>query len=139
MLIYLSGPITKPDPNANANAAIRIADALVEAGFTPIVPQLSVLWQTVQPHDWQWWIDYDLRIVESCDLIVRIPGESRGADFEMSHAYKLGKSHLYLDSTDPGCAVGHVADILKKMSEYSPNQICAIAKDDWKEGVHNGR
>ena len=111
MLIYLSGPITKPDPCANCHQAVMIADALVNAGFTPFVPHLSTLWQHIKPHSWEWWINYDIRIIESCGIVVRIPGESRGADAECSFARRNGIPVLYLETDDPREAVHKLQDL----------------------------
>lgn len=104
-MIYLSGPITIPDPCANTHFAVKIADALVSAGFTPFVPHLSTLWQHIQPHSHDWWIDYDLRIIDNCELVVRIPGESKGADIECAYAARNGIPVLHLETTDPSEAV----------------------------------
>jgi nucleoside 2-deoxyribosyltransferase len=104
-LIYLAGPITLPDPPSNTHFAIQIADALVSAGFTPFVPHLSTLWQTVKPHSHSWWIEYDLRVIDNCAIVVRIPGPSQGADIEVSYALQHGIPVLHLESQEPEEAV----------------------------------
>ena len=40
-LIYIAAPYTHDDPVANTHAVIRIADALLVAGFTPLIPHLT--------------------------------------------------------------------------------------------------
>ena len=35
------------------------------------------------------------RLLEKCDAILRIPGESRGADLEMAKAKEMGKAIFY--------------------------------------------
>lgn len=39
------------------------------------------------------------RLLEKCDAILRIPGESRGADIEMQKAREMGKI-IFLDIND---------------------------------------
>jgi hypothetical protein len=89
----------------NAHSAIHIATALVDDGYTPFVPQTSILWEAITPKPWEWWIKYDLRVVGQCKLLLRIPGESKGADIECSHAKDLGIPIVFLSSTDPQEAV----------------------------------
>lgn len=42
-LVYVAGPITKPNPMSNTNAAMRVAETLIKQGVTPFVPHLTVL------------------------------------------------------------------------------------------------
>lgn len=90
-LVYLAGPISKPCPLENANKAFKLATALVDEGVViPFVPHCSVAWQMVTPQAWEWWLQYDLQVIERCDALLRLHGESRGADWEVDHATKLG-------------------------------------------------
>ena len=43
-LIYVAAAYTEPDPVENTHAVIQIADALLDAGFTPLVPHLTLAW-----------------------------------------------------------------------------------------------
>jgi len=104
-MIYLAGPITRPDPMANAHTACNIATAMVDAGFTPFVPQCSIIWQTIQPRPWAWWLEYDFRILANCSLLMRIPGESQGADAEIKEAKRIGVPVVFLLTCDPQEAV----------------------------------
>jgi len=112
-LIYLAGPITLPDPCSNTHFAIQIADALVSAGFTPFVPHLSTLWQTVLPHSHSWWIEYDLRVIDNCAIVVRIPGPSQGADIEVAYALQHGIPVLFLESDDPQESVDKLTQLAR--------------------------
>jgi hypothetical protein len=44
----------------------------------------------VCPHDEDFWYKYDLIMLDKCDAILRLPGESKGADREMLHANNWG-------------------------------------------------
>ena len=91
MLIYIAGPYTKPDPVINTRNAIQAAEELLAAGLIPYIPHLSMLWHLVQPHDIEFWYEYDLFMLTRCDCMLRLPGESTGADREEVCAVKWGK------------------------------------------------
>jgi hypothetical protein len=46
------------------------------------VPHLTHLWHTMSPKPDQFWLDYDLHWLRHCDCVLRLPGESSGADKE---------------------------------------------------------
>lgn len=58
--VYVAGPYTKGDQAINVANAIAAANKLVDAGFAPFCP------------------------------LLRLPGESTGADDEVIHAQRLG-------------------------------------------------
>ena len=87
-LIYLAGPITLGDQTQNVRRALSIAETLIEKGFIPIVPHLSLFWHFIHPHDHGWWLEYDKEIILRCDALLRLPGESIGADWEVDLALK---------------------------------------------------
>ena len=89
-LVYIAGPYTHPDPVENTRKAIDAWQVLMDAGFTPIVPHLSLFTHLVYPHPPEYWYEYDLRLLDRCDIMLRLPGESWGADREEEHARELG-------------------------------------------------
>lgn len=89
-LIYLAGPYTEPDPVQNTHRMIRIADALLDAGFVPLVPHLTLAWHLVSPKRYETWLDYDRQLLSRCDAVLRMPGYSRGATQETVLARSLG-------------------------------------------------
>lgn len=90
-VIYISGPYTRPDPCQNTNRAIHFADTLMEGPVCwPLVPHLSHLWHTVAPRPWTDWIALDLALLERCDGLIRLTGDSDGADMEVRKARELG-------------------------------------------------
>lgn len=88
--IYVAGPYTKGDPCVNTHAAIAAGNRLMDAGFAPFVPHLSHFWHTVTPRPYEDWMSLDMRWVEVADAVLRLPGESSGADREVQHAESLG-------------------------------------------------
>lgn len=90
MKVYVSGPYTKGDPCVNAHNAIAAGNALLDAGFTPFVPHVLHFWHTVSPRPYDDWMKIDLAFLPACDLFLRLPGESSGADVEELQAFELG-------------------------------------------------
>lgn len=89
-LIYVAGPITG-DPWQCVRKAINVAAALRDnAGMLAYLPQLSVLHEMISPEPYEHWIEHGLAMVERCDGVYRIPGDSPGADREVAHAMELG-------------------------------------------------
>lgn len=88
-LIYIAAPYTQPDPVANTHGVIRIADALLAAGFTPLIPHLTLAWQLVSPKPYETWLEYDRELLARCDAVLRIPGYSVGATRETRFAERM--------------------------------------------------
>ena len=88
-LIYVAGPITKEPWNC-VRRAIAASNTLHELGMAAYLPQLSVLHEMIEPKPYAEWIEHGLVMLERCDGLFRIPGESRGADIEVERAELLG-------------------------------------------------
>ena len=74
----------------NVRRSIETADELRALGFLPFCPLLSHFWHISFPHDYEYWMKMCLEWLEKCDGVLRLPGESSGADREKAHALKLG-------------------------------------------------
>jgi hypothetical protein len=94
--IYVAGPYGKGDPVVNTRNAILVADKLSELGFVPFIPHLSLLWHMVSPHEVDFWYSYDNEWLKKCDALLRLPGESPGADAEVELAKSLGIPVFYV-------------------------------------------
>jgi len=93
MRVYVAGPISKPQPTAGANVfnATHAATKILLAGHAPFLPHLSVVWEMISgPIDYEAWLSYDFAWIDVCDALVRIPGESPGADREVEYARSKG-------------------------------------------------
>lgn len=91
-VVYIAGPYSKPDPCVNTHVAMTWWDKLYSSGIVaPICPHWSHLQHTHSPREYQEWIDYDLQLLHVCDALLRIPGESSGADGEVTRMTELGK------------------------------------------------
>lgn len=90
--VYVAGPISKGDLNHNINQARDAGMRLMRAGFAPLVPHLTcymggdvpeVLPNGTTAEDWY---GIDLPWVAVADAVLRLPGESAGADLEVNFA-----------------------------------------------------
>lgn len=118
--VYIAGPITKGDLAHNVNQATAAFVALAKAGYAPFCPHWSVYENEavrgyVAAPDGQLskhvyavasvngnpamshedWIGVDLAWVEAADALLRLPGESAGADAERDHAMIRGIPVFY--------------------------------------------
>lgn len=91
-LCYVAGPYMRPDPVENTNKAVMAGESLESSGLvTPFIPHLSLLWHAISPHsDPEHWYSVDLAYLNKCDVLLRIPGESVGADKEVDYANQNG-------------------------------------------------
>jgi len=88
--VYIAGPYTKGDVAINVRNAIEAGDELLERGFVPFIPHLTHFWHMLFPKPYEKWLQYDNQWIGSCDCLLRLPGESNGADLEVEFARKRG-------------------------------------------------
>ena len=84
-LVYVAGPYSD-DPVGNTRRAITAADQLLNAGIVPYVPHLSMFWDLLHPRPYADWLELDLEVVRRCDAVLRLSGNSPGADREVAFA-----------------------------------------------------
>jgi hypothetical protein len=89
-VVYIAGAYQYPDPVINTRIAIDAWETLFQAGWIPIVPHISLFVHLVHPHPVEDWYAYDLALLERCDILLRIPSESPGAEVECQRAKELG-------------------------------------------------
>ena len=84
--IYVAGPYSRGDPVVNTRNAILVGDELVKLGYAPYIPHVSLLWHMVSPHEIDYWYNLDIDWLLRCDGLLRLPGDSSGADNEVKVA-----------------------------------------------------
>lgn len=106
--VYLAGPISLGDLAHNINQGTEAFIALAKAGLAPLCPMWSVYakearngqgtgnakrpvycYATAEGNDrmsHEEWLGIDLSWVSVCAAVLRLPGESRGADTETAYA-----------------------------------------------------
>lgn len=90
LYVYIAGPYTKGVIATNIRNAIHAADMVRELGHVPFVPHLTHLWDIVSPRSYESWLDYDFHWLKKCDRLIRLDGESPGADREVVFAHENG-------------------------------------------------
>ena len=98
--IYVAGPYTGGDPVLNVRKAIEAGEQLIALGFVPFIPHLSHLWHLVSSHDIEYWYSYDIEWLIKCDALLRLPGDSKGADAEVALALELDIPVFHITKND---------------------------------------
>ncbi len=90
MKVYVAGPMRIGDQARNIRNGIDAAQNLLELGFAPYLPHLTYFWDLIWPNELKEWLKLDFRFLSACDLLLRLPGASEGADREVDYARQLG-------------------------------------------------
>jgi hypothetical protein len=84
--IYIASPYRVGDVGQNVRAQMEVFDLLVTMGYVPFAPLLFHFQHIVFPLPEEVWLELDFEWVRACDAVLRLPGESRGADMEVEVA-----------------------------------------------------
>lgn len=114
--VYVAGPYTNPDPVVNTRAAIQAGDVLLRHGFVPFVPHLTLLFHLVCPRPYEDWLALDNAWIETCHAMIRLPGQSSGADKEVALAKNLGMP--IFGSADDGDQLVALAAAIVALEQY---------------------
>lgn len=87
--VYISGPYTKGDQGQNVRTAVYAASLVFSFGHVPFVPHLYHFWDLMFPGEYRQWMELGILWLQKCDAVLRLPGESAGADFEVTAAVSL--------------------------------------------------
>lgn len=86
--VYIAGPYTHGKWGRNQRNVIEAAQEVLEAGHIPFIPHtMTGIWSIMYDNEW---IKFDLKWMEACDCVIRLPGESDGADTEVEFASEMG-------------------------------------------------
>lgn len=87
--IYLASAYTLGDVAVNVKTQMDAADELMNLGYAPFVPLYTHFQHMMHPRPYQDWINIDNEWLTVCDAVLRLPGESKGADAEVELAKEL--------------------------------------------------
>lgn len=94
MRVYISGPISSGGYDAlygNLKNGIVLWRELVRLGFAPYCPHMNDLGYIVtEPVTWEDALEVDEEWVDASEVMLRMPGESRGAEREEQFCYDKG-------------------------------------------------
>jgi len=95
LFIYIASPYNIGDKLTNVKKSLEVANILMDKGFIPYAPLLNHFQDEMFPRPEKDWIEFDLRWLYKCDALLRLPGESKGADEEVRSANKVGTPIFY--------------------------------------------
>lgn len=93
--VYIASPYTIGDQLENVNKSFDVALELIKLGFAPFAPLYSHYLHERQPQHHTTWMALDFEWVRRCDCLLRLPGESSGADAEIEFALIIHKPVFY--------------------------------------------
>jgi hypothetical protein len=85
-VVYVASPYTLGDVAVNVKRQIDMADTLMSFGYCPIVPLLNHFQHLAHPRPYEDWVKIDNELVLRSDAVLRLSGESKGADAEVKLA-----------------------------------------------------
>ena len=89
--VYVAGPYSKGIFDENIARVVDAAEQLRAAGHVPFVPHtMTFLWAVRHQHPAEYWYRFDLEWLAVCDVLLRLPGESRGTEREVAFCEERG-------------------------------------------------
>lgn len=89
--VYISGAISLGDPTENFARFSKAFFDCVYNGYSPYNPGLTMALPGNGQLSQETWMAICLPWVQAADVVLRLTGESKGADEECSYARTLGK------------------------------------------------
>lgn len=93
--VYIAGPYSKGDVAVNVKNAYEMADKIALIGLYPFVPHHTHFWHMLFPKKYEFWLDQDNAFLDVCNCLIRIPGDSNGADLEVGRAREINIPVFY--------------------------------------------
>ena len=97
--VYIASPYTMGNVNENVKKSITAANTLLLLGFQPYAPLLNHYWNLQHEHSYDEWLQFDMAWMLQCNYVLRLPGESKGADIEVQVA-KENNIPVYYEIVD---------------------------------------
>lgn len=80
--VFISSPYTNGNKDWNVLAQIVTANKLIDLGLSPFTPLLHHYLEVQKSRSSEVWLDLMIDWMLECDAVLRLPGESEGADEE---------------------------------------------------------
>lgn len=93
--VYIASPYTKGDVAINVKTQLDCVNKLMDLGFAPFAPLYSHFQHMAHPRPYEDWMKVDFEWVLRCDCLLRLPGESSGADREVKLAQENNKKVFF--------------------------------------------
>lgn len=96
--VYFAAPYTNPDPDLNTALYFELVAltckmwAIDDPGLVvvPVLPHAYHFLEMHAPRPYDEWMRVDQELIKGCQMLVRFPGESSGAEQEVAFARSLG-------------------------------------------------
>ena len=91
--VYIAGPLGKPRTERrgqNIRKAVNAGLELIQVGFAPLIPHLTGYADPDDKLGREAWLEVCHAWVKAADALLRIPGDSPGADMEEAWAKEAG-------------------------------------------------
>lgn len=125
--VYVAGPMTVGDFYENVHFGIRVGRRVFEDGLAPYVPHLDAfMYMGHAPDAWSAFLEWDVEWVTQSEAVLRLPGESKGADKECEVARQLGL---------PVFALDNYAALLKYADDQGLRAVPPMPDPSLKEGA----
>ena len=97
--IYIAGPISNGETIGregwipNIIKACEVGARIIELGHVPIVPHLAYYLEERAGVEFSYedWLRVDFGLIRASDALLRMEGESKGADREVAYARQIGR------------------------------------------------
>jgi hypothetical protein len=93
--VYIASPYTIGDTEANVRRSMDCADTLLDLGYHPFWPLNTHYLHINKQRPYQFWMKNSIAWLLKCDCVLRLPGESSGADAEVQIAKSEGIPVVY--------------------------------------------
>ncbi len=93
--VFIAGPYTNGDVAQNVKLAMDVANIIIEEGHAPYCPHLTHFLHMNQAQPYEKWLELDKEYLKICDVLIRLKGNSNGADGEVKLAEKLNIPIFY--------------------------------------------
>ena len=125
---YIAGPITSSGSlHENLQKGIKVGEEVRQIGIHPFIPHLYDFTKIVTGGEAEWedMLQLDENFILACDLIIALPGESKGKEREIVHGAANGIPTLRL---------GPLTGPLWLPSRCSPQERSELLNDDdWEK------
>lgn len=93
--VYIASTYTVGDVAVNVKSQLDVFDNLVSLGFAPYAPLWAHFQQIVHPLLYETWMNLAFEWIKVCDCVLRLDGESNGADREVEFAKEYAMKVFY--------------------------------------------
>lgn len=95
LYIYIAGPYSKGDVGENVFQAVHAAFIVADRGHEYYLPHNTHLEHIIQPRPYEFWLAHDMEWLRKCTALLRLDGDSSGADKEVTEAERLDLPVFY--------------------------------------------